>query len=609
MNQDEEFIEYHRALMSLSHDKGFIQSSRIEKLSALLDLCGRLLNVERVSVWELADSGECIRLECLNTLSDGIFVDNMKLRREDNPNYFDALLTAELIDARNARTDPRTRQFNDAYLDPLGIQSMLDSPVFDGSRLSGAICLEATSQRNWTLPEISIVTVVADTISLINSYEAWSASQQELDFISHYDELTGLPNLRAFRKHLDYLCQTGKSSSTMAVIWIDIDRIKSINDGMGEKVGNHLIQETASRLQSLGISGKEKVARCGGDEFLLLIRHGTEPDALRQLTDLIQNVLSQPLTMTAGEVATTVSIGISVYPTDSQDAHSLLKQSEAAMYQAKESGRGQACFFNADISTQARRQFQAESEMRHAIASGELVAFYQPIVDAFNHSIVGVEALVRWQHPVRGLISPADFLGLVRSANLMKELGDAMLIAVLEDAQHLRDQGIPIPSISLNLSAEQLVEPGFAASVHHQLQRAQLPANTLDFEVTEDSIESDSKTLLDNLNALVDLGASLSIDDFGTGYSSLSRLKHLPFSHLKIDRSFISGLPDNHDDKAITMAILGLARGMGMSVVAEGVETVTQADWLQAQGCAYLQGYLLHRPMSFTQLAKLLTGD
>jgi diguanylate cyclase (GGDEF)-like protein len=606
MNQNEEFIEYHSALMSLSHDTAFIQSSRIEKLSALLDLCGRLLRVERVSVWQVADIGDHIRMECLNTLSDGIFIGDVILRRQENPPYFDALLGAQVIDARDAATDPRTRQFKPAYLDTLGIVSMLDAPVFDGGQLSGAICLEATSKRHWTLPEISIVTVVADTISLVNSYEAWSRSQQELDFISHYDELTGLPNLRSFKKHLDYLCQGVRTPTPMAVFWIDIDRIKSINEGMGENTGNQVIQAVADRLQSLGISSKEKVARCGGDEFLLLIRHNTEPDELRQLADLIQQKLSQSLPLTTGEVATSVSIGISVYPEDSDDAHSLLKQAEAAMYQAKESGRGQARFFNASIAAQARRRFRDESEIRHAIASGELVAFYQPIVHAFSHVIVGVEALVRWQHPERGLINPAAFLGLVRSANLMKEMGDAMLDAVLEDAQRLRDQNMRIPPVSMNLSAEQLIEPGFAESVRLRLQRAQLPAATLDFEVTEDSIENDSKALHDNLNNLVKLGASLSIDDFGTGYSSMSRLKHLPFSHLKIDRSFISGLPDDQDDKAITLSILGLARGLGMSVVAEGVETITQADWLQAQGCTYLQGYLLHRPMSLEQLKSLL---
>lgn len=609
MNQNEQFIEYHKALMSLSHDAAFIQSSRIEKMSVLLDLCGRLLRVERVSVWQLTDSGDSINLECLNTLSDGVFTDDITLTREQNPNYFDAMLTAEVIDARNARTDPRTRQFTDLYLQPLGIESMLDAPVFDGSNLSGVICLEATSHRPWTLPEISIVTVVADTISLINSYEAWHASQQALDFISHFDELTGLSNLRAFRKHLEYLCQVIDKPASMAVFWIDIDRIKSINDGMGETIGNHLIQETASRLQSLRISGKEKVARCGGDEFLLLVRHPGKPDALRQLADQIQTLLSQPLSMTEMDVATTVSIGISLYPADSKEAQSLLKQAEAAMYQAKDFGRGQARFFNADLSIQARQRFKAEAEMRHAITSGELVAFYQPIVDAFNQNIVSVEALVRWQHPERGLVSPDDFLDLVRSTGLMKELGQAMLQAVLEDVLKLRDQGVSIPGISLNLSAEQLLDPDFAASVRNQLNRAQLPASTLDFEVTEDAIESDTRALHANLTTLVEMGASLSIDDFGTGFSSLSRLKHLPFTHLKIDRSFVSGLPDKHDDKAITLSILGLARGMGMSVVAEGVETVTQASWLQAQGCAYLQGYLLHRPMPFEQLATVLRGN
>ncbi|MEX2321526.1 MAG: sensor domain-containing phosphodiesterase [Saccharospirillum sp.] len=609
MNQNEEFIEYHRTLMSLSHDSAFIQSSRIEKMSALLDLCGRLLRVERVSVWKLADSGSSISLECLNTLSDGIFTDDITLYRENNPKYFEAMLTAEVIDARYAQTDTRTCQFNEYYLKPLGIKSMLDAPVFDGSNLRGVICLEATSHRSWTLPEISIVTVVADTISLVNSYEAWSASQQALDFISHYDELTGLPNLRAFRKHLEYLCQKGKNPSPMAVFWIDIDRIKSINDGMGETIGNHLIQETASRLQSLRISGKEKVARCGGDEFLLLVRHDGEPDELRQLADQIQNLLSQPLSMTEVVVATSVSIGISLYPSDSKDVQNLLKQSESAMYQAKDFGRGHARFFNAALSVQARQRFQAEAELRHAIASRELVAFYQPIVDAFNQNIVSVEALVRWQHPERGIVGPDDFLDLVRSANLMNELGQAMLEAVLEDVQKLRDQSLPIPGISLNLSAEQLLDPDFASSVRNQLQRAQLPVSTLDFEVTEDAIESGVKTVHENLTALVELGASLSIDDFGTGYSSLSRLKHLPFTHLKIDRSFVAGLPDKQDDKAITLSILGLARGLGMSVVAEGVETVTQADWLQAQGCAYLQGYLMHRPMPFNQLAELLQGD
>ncbi|MEQ9546245.1 MAG: sensor domain-containing phosphodiesterase [Marinobacter sp.] len=616
MNDSETFVSYHKALMELSHDSGFIRQQRHQKLSALASLCGRLLDVERVSVWFFHPGRDRITCECLYDIrqeSEALpqkvtsvdkDLNSVNLYRSDHPDYFQAISEERILAANDARNDPRTASFNSNYLPSVGIHSMLDAPVFDGSRLSGVVCLEACHPRNWTLPELSFAISIADTISLVNTYEAWMSSQKALDFISRFDTLTGLANIDSLKERVVHLAEKilKRQKGSLALIWIDVDRLKAINDGLGPQAGDSVIAEIGQRLKTLRLEGKDMLARIGGDEFAILIRHQTQADVLNRSASLILRAIEQPIRVSGQSLGISASLGICLLPKDCVEPQELLRGAEAAMYHAKNLGRARATVFDSAIQTSAQSRFALERELRSAISDDELDVFYQPIVDQAGKNMVCMEALVRWHHPKRGWLSPIEFLDIARSSGLMYALGECVLRRVCENWSEASSSGIQLPTISVNLSAEQVLTADLPDRIEEICANQRMPVSALQFEVTEDSIQGDSGLIEGVLERLVSAGAELAIDDFGTGYSSLSRLKSLPFSRIKIDRSFINNLPDDENDCAITLSIIGLARGLGLSVVAEGVEDEAHEAWLLDKGCDYLQGYRYSKPLPFSQI-------
>ncbi|MDL0430386.1 sensor domain-containing phosphodiesterase [Marinobacter sp. TBZ242] len=598
-------MNFHKALMELSHSPAFINRERNQKLAALTALCARLLNVERVSVWKFPEQRDRIESEWLHT-PDGGTGKTTSLYQSSNPDYFSALESERVLSVPNAHEDPRTRAFTADYLAPKGISSMLDAPVFDGARLSGVVCLESITPRTWTLPEISFVIAIADTISLMNTHEAWLDSKQALEYATRYDSLTGLLNISSLRDRINYL--VGKLErrglGSLALIWVDVDRLKSINDGLGAQVGDTVIEEIGQRLKQIKVPGKDLLARIGGDEYALIIRNHTLPDTLENTASKVRHEIGKPIRVNGHSIRVGASVGICHLPGDCKTTEDLLRGAEAAMYNAKHKGRDRACFFDSSIQVSARSRFEMENYLRTAITEQKLEVFYQPIANAAGSSVESVEALVRWQHPERGWLSPIEFLDIARGGGLMYALGECVLRRVCEHWQWARSNQIDVPEVSINLAPEQLLVSELPRLIRTVCAEHNVPVNTLHFEVTEDAIQGDFSAITAILEELVADGAQLSIDDFGTGYSSLSRLKGLPFSRIKIDRSFISNIPDDEDDCAIILSILGLARGLGLSVVAEGVETKAHETWLREQGCDYLQGYLYSKPLPFDQLVE-----
>lgn len=609
MSDNKTFIDFHEALMHLSHDQGFIGDHRERKLAALAKMCGTLLRVDRVGVWQLSqDGGQLIN----ESLFDRRVADSappqphLVIDRKHHPKYFKALSTARVIEATDARTDERTCSFTDNYLEPQGIISMLDAPVFDCGQLGGVICLEARVERQWSLPELSFVAAVADTVSLINTHEAWVRSKQKLDYITHFDSVTGLANLQSLRNRMGYLINKieRRSTGSFAMIWIDLDRLKVINDALGAKVGDLVIAETGNRLSDLVVPGKDQLARIGGDEFALIIRNHTTPEMLEAITRKILTNMSLPINLGDQTLSVSVSLGVCHFPGDGEDTETLLRSAEAAMYHAKTEGRSQAREFESSIQTTARSRFALERELRATIRDDALDVFYQPIFDAATKNMVSAEALVRWKHPEQGWLAPIEFLDVARSAGLMYSLGEFVLRRVCRDRRTAVKRRLDFPVVTINLASEQVLDPGLPNLVRKICGEFGVAQQELHFEVTEDAIQGDSQALKATLDKLVKAGSELAIDDFGTGYSSLSRLKHLPFSKLKIDRSFIHDIPDDEDDCAITLSIIGLARGLGLSIVAEGVETQGHEQWLNAQGCEFLQGYRYSKPIPFETLTE-----
>jgi diguanylate cyclase (GGDEF)-like protein len=611
MRDSEVLVTHHKALMELTHNNGFIEMPRPRKLEALARLCARLLGVKRASVWLfpperdriscewLHDEEQPGRNSCVPQQDSGY-----NLFRSDHPEYFRAITAERVIAVEDAQNDPRTHSFDRDYLSVQNIHAMLDAPIFDGEQLSGVVCLESHERRDWSVPDISLAVAIADTISLMNTHEAWLRSKRALDYVKHYDSLTGLANIDSLRDRLSHLVRKIKrrGAGSLALLWIDVDRLKVINDGLGPQAGDQVIADIGQRLNDIQLAGKDFLARIGGDEFAMVIRNYTLPGFLEEVTEEIQIRIRQPIRVSDQDLSVSASMGICHFPGDCKEPEELLRGAEAAMYHAKRQGRDRSTLFDSEIQMTARSRFALESELRETLQTSSLDVFYQPIMDQTGKKLESLEALVRWHHPTRGWLSPIEFLDVARSAGLMYKLGACVLQRVCEQWREARDSGIHLPTVSVNLSAEQILVPELPELVQQICHEHRMPVSALQFEVTEDSIQGDSGVIGKVLEQLVDAGAELAIDDFGTGYSSLSRLKSLPFSRIKIDRSFINNLPDDEDDCAITLSIIGLARGLGLSVVAEGVESEAHEAWLFEKGCDYLQGYLYSKPLPFSDI-------
>jgi diguanylate cyclase (GGDEF)-like protein/PAS domain S-box-containing protein len=421
------------------------------------------------------------------------------------------------------------------------------------------------------------------------------AIEQQLVHDALHDRLTGLPNRSLF---VDRLTQAtaglARHAGILAVLFLDVDGFKVINDSLGHEVGDGVLLQVSERLSSL-MRPRDTVARFGGDEFVVVCEDLQHPVEAVQIAERLLDAVRVPMTTGGSEVVVTVSVGIAIAASGTEAAGDLLRDADAAMHRAKKEGRARVALFADDMRAQALTRLETELDLRRALTSGELLVYYQPVIELESGAVVGAEALLRWQHPTKGLVLPGDVIPIAEETGLVVPLGAWVLAEAcrqLEAWQVLR----PGFTMAVNLSGVELDRPDFASGVAQILARTNVDPSTVSLEITETVLMKDAPESLAVLQALKALGVSISIDDFGTGYSSLSYLKRFPVDVLKIDRSFVSGLGQDPDDLAIVQAIVALARSLGMSTVAEGVETQAQLDVLRGLGCTAAQGYLLGRP-------------
>ncbi len=454
------------------------------------------------------------------------------------------------------------------------------------------------------LHEPAIEGVVATT----HGIDERKAFERQLTQQAFYDSLTGLPNRALFRDRLDRaLVRTGRRRGAVAVLFLDLDNFKLVNDSLGHQVGDQLLVEVARRLQTC-VRSADTVARLGGDEFVLLLESlSSEADA-GPVADGIAAMLATPFRLDGREIVVTASIGIAVGDAGAELADSLLRNADAAMYRAKARGKGCHAVFEPSMQTDTLARLELEAELRQALERNELRVHYQPIVPLQSGRITDVEALVRWQHPTRGLVPPIDFIPLAEETGLIVPLGLWVLEqACLQTAAwHREFPTAPPLVVSVNLSPRQFQMPDLVEEVSRVLAITGLPAACLKLEITEGVIMRDVEATIATLWRLRTLGIQLAIDDFGTGYSSLAYLRRLPLDVLKIDRSFIMGIGENAEDKAIVQAILSLAKSLGLSVTAEGIETAEQATMLSGWQCDRGQGYYFARPLDAEKTTVLL---
>ncbi len=434
-------------------------------------------------------------------------------------------------------------------------------------------------------------------------------SEKQLERLAHYDPLTDLPNRLLFNARLKHaLQQARRYRGQLAVMFLDLDRFKQINDSFGHPVGDQVLKAAAERLGHC-VRVNDTVARIGGDEFLILLESIHHPDNAAVVAEKILHGFSEPFDLEERELFITPSIGICFYPRDGEDGETLIRNADTAMYEAKKRGRNSYAFYSEQLTSHAFEQVMMENRLRKAIERNELQLYFQPQLELRTGRQVGVEALVRWEHPDLGMIYPARFIPLAEETELIIDIGRWVLETACGQAREWLNRGFDFGRLAINVAGPQIRRQVVLEQVQQALAVSLLPADRLELEVTEGFIMDGECGAVEMLESLRQLGVSLSIDDFGTGYSSLAYLKRLPINQLKIDQSFVREIPQDPDDMAIVRAVIALAKSLGLAVIAEGVETEEQRRFLIAQGCTRGQGYLFARPLSTRDFTAFLKAS
>jgi len=497
--------------------------------------------------------------------------------------------------------DPSFRRGPEAM--KAGLHGAFAFPIRFGNDILGVMEFFSRESRQ---PDEVLVQSTRSIGSQIGQFMARRQAEERVRHLAHFDELTGLPNRSLFNLRLSHaLARARRAEEPLAILFIDLDRFKNINDTLGHEAGDLGLKEIAQRLRGC-LREVDTVSRLGGDEFVVLIEGASRPEDVAEVAQKILVAVARPVLLQSQEFHLTASIGISTCPGDSDDLQGLMKNADIAMYRAKEEGKNQYQFYSAQTNVHTLERVALESDLRHALERNEFLLHYQPKVDIGSNRIVGMEALVRWQQPGKALIVPAQFIPLAEETGLIVPIGEWVLKTACLQNKAWQDQGLPRLRVAVNLSPRQFAHESLLQDVARVLHETGLDAAWLELEITESMVMRDPEHAVTLLHDLKAMGIHLSIDDFGTGYSSLSYLKRFPLDSVKIDRSFIKDLPGDGDDAGITQAIIAVAHSLRLGVIAEGVETAEQLDFLRTNGCDEMQGYLFSRPLPAEQFLALI---
>lgn len=534
------------------------------------------------------------------------------------------ILTENNYEVTEARSGMEAIELCREFSYDLGIFDLV-MPDVDGI----SACKEITFQTS-NPPPVLIITSLDDDVSVNNAFDAgavdyitkpinWSVfkqrvkrivegekNRQKVKRLEFHDTLTGLPNRTLLLDRLESATLRAQRNKTMiAILMVDIDNLKLINETLGHDNGDKVIMSVASRL-SHTIRDTDTLSRSGGDEFILVIENIQQLDDVALMAAKFSRTIEHRITILDQNIHVKASIGISVYPQDGLDIGSLLSSSDGALYRAKEKGGNIYEFYSPDFGKQARRRLELENNLRHAIENDELVVYYQPKIDLATSVASGMEALVRWNHPQLGIIPPDEFIPIAEETGLIIQLGAQVIEKSCEQFKQWQNENVPVTNISINVSGRQFKEQNLVGLLKETLDKYQLDATHIELELTESTLLKNEAQAESILNELHEMGIIISIDDFGTGYASLSYLKKLPIDILKIDKSFTDGILHDPDDIAIVNAIYGLARGLGLKLVAEGIETSEQLEKIKEMGVDFGQGYLWSPPRAADQYLETL---
>ena len=453
---------------------------------------------------------------------------------------------------------------------------------------------------------IGIVESAKDITSEIRTKEELEEYKDKLDYEEHYNAVTGLPNRVLFYDRIDQATKYAiRDDRKYAVLYLDINNFRSINDSFGIDMGNETLKSMAGILQEHARES-DTVVHFGADEFGLILNSIKDTNVVIDYVEKLRNIFKDPIQIKNEKLYITVSMGISIYPTDSQESDNIIKYADIALHKAKKTGKNNYEFYTDDLTQMAFERIVLENSLREAISNGELVPYYQPKVDGVSNQLVGMEALVRWKHKTLGLIPPIKFITIAEEIKIISDIDLFMLDSATKAISLWYQEGLNPGVVSVNVSIDTLKTANFAQKVAEILKTNQCKAEYLELEITESQIMDDPDRIIAILKEIKQLGIKFSIDDFGTGYSSLAYLKKLPIDKLKIDKTFVDELPTNEDDITITKTIIALSTSLKLDVIAEGVESKEQRDFLVDNGCTLIQGYFYSKPLSEEDILSVL---
>jgi diguanylate cyclase (GGDEF)-like protein len=509
-------------------------------------------------------------------------------------------------------SDPRGAPFHDSIRGD-GAKAVAALPLFSGGQPVGILHFAAAERDEFTPGFVELLQRLADNLSFaldnFDRADEKTKADERIEYLASHDGLTGLPNRETFNELLHFVIEAaGRYERQFAVLFIDLDRFKIFNDSLGHEAGDALLVEIANRLQH-NLRSSDVVARLGGDEFVVILEKSAERGDIEAIARKLLSVVSQPVQLSGHECHTTASIGIAMFPGDGSDVHTLTKNADMAMYLAKEDGKNDFRFFTKEVKMQSIERLTLETGLRHALGRNEFSLHYQPKVDLVTRQITGVEALLRWTHPERGMLPPAQFIPLAEETGLIVPIGRWVLKEACAQNMAWQRRGLRPVSMAVNLSPRQFVDENLLQDIDEALLASGMSPVLLQLEVTESMVMRNVSRAIKVLDAVQLRGIRLAIDDFGTGYSSMSLMKQFPIDTIKIDRSFVRDLPNDSEDQAIAQAIISMGKALGMTVVAEGVETTEQETFLRSHGCDEMQGFLFSKPASPEQMAGLLRSS
>lgn len=455
-------------------------------------------------------------------------------------------------------------------------------------------------------PVVNTEGKVTHYVGVMTDITELKQSEKHLAYLASHDELTGLANRSLMREHLELaIMQAHRYRTLVALVFIDVDKLKTINDTLGHDAGDEVLKTIAARLR-VNVRESDIVARLHGDEFVVVLANQPNIASITDLVDRLHHNVCEAIPHISESLMPSISAGIAIYPHDGKTVEGLMHNADVAMYHAKSLGRHNYQFYSSELHAAANQRLQEESQLRQALAQGQFFLLFQPRIDCRTGTIIGAEALVRWQHPEKGVVTPDFFLPLAEETGLITAIGDWVLQKACKAIRHFHAMGLPTFTISVNLSARQLKQKGFIDNVAHQLARAAVPPGCLELELTENQLMDNPEHMAQALHQLKALGVRIAIDDFGSGFSSLSYLEKLPIDHLKIDAAFVHGIGQGEKDLAIAKAVIALGHSLKARVIAEGVETESQYRSLRQHDCDEMQGYYFSEPIIVRPLKAMI---